>query len=174
MYIEIQNICRVLDTKMYKLSHTICTFSRSKIIVINIVFSTTFIHVNQHFFPHVYRFSFSFPDDWNLLFSLPFQTVQTWRILTALLVFVQVFTYLGPWMGFDLRELEFCVVWIHLSDLFPSWGSQHLKIDVRGVWTVFCRHTGHRSVIDDDYSGSIWWYQYINKKVEHTHQHKPC
>lgn len=45
----------------------------------------------------------------------------------------QVFTHLGPWMSFDLRELEFCVVWVHLSDLFPSWGSQHLKINVRRV-----------------------------------------
>lgn len=45
----------------------------------------------------------------------------------------QVSAYLGPWMGFDLRELEFCVVWVHLSDLFPCWGSQHLNIDVGGV-----------------------------------------
>lgn len=45
----------------------------------------------------------------------------------------QVCAYLGPWMGFDLRELEFSVVWVHLSDLFPRWGSQHLNIDGAGV-----------------------------------------
>lgn len=35
--------------------------------------------------------------------------------------------YLGPWMSFDLGEFEFCVVWVHLSDLLSCWGSQHLK-----------------------------------------------
>lgn len=42
--------------------------------------------------------------------------------------------HLGPWMGFDLRELEFCVVWVHLSDLFPCRGSQHLSTDAAAVW----------------------------------------
>lgn len=35
--------------------------------------------------------------------------------------------YLGPRMSFDLGEFEFCVVWVHLSDLLSCWGSQHLK-----------------------------------------------
>lgn len=41
--------------------------------------------------------------------------------------------HLGPWMGFDLRELEFCVVWVHLSDLFPCRGSQHLNTDAAAM-----------------------------------------
>lgn len=51
----------------------------------------------------------------------------------------QVFPYLGPRMSFNLRELKFCVVWVHLTNLFPCWGSQHLKIDGGGVWVVFYR-----------------------------------
>lgn len=34
--------------------------------------------------------------------------------------------HLGPRMSFNLRELEFCVVWVHLTDLLPCWSSQHL------------------------------------------------
>ena len=34
--------------------------------------------------------------------------------------------YLGPRMGFDLRELELCVIWVHLLDLLSGGGAQHL------------------------------------------------
>lgn len=42
---------------------------------------------------------------------------------------VQGPTHLGPWMSFNLRELEFCVVGVHLTDLLPCWSSQHLQTD---------------------------------------------
>ena len=29
-------------------------------------------------------------------------------------------------MGFDLRELELCVIWVHLLDLLSGGGAQHL------------------------------------------------
>lgn len=41
---------------------------------------------------------------------------------------------LSPWMSFDLGEFEFCVVWVHLSDLFSCWGSQHLKETKRLIY----------------------------------------
>lgn len=39
----------------------------------------------------------------------------------------EVSAHLGPWMSFNLRKLEFCVVWVHLTDLLPCRSSQHLN-----------------------------------------------
>ena len=35
-------------------------------------------------------------------------------------------THLGPGVGFDLRELELCVVGVHLLYLLSGGGAQHL------------------------------------------------
>jgi hypothetical protein len=37
------------------------------------------------------------------------------------------FTYLVPWMGFDLREFKFCVAGIHAANFLMCWSTKNLK-----------------------------------------------